>query len=33
VATVIGYVSSAPEVLVIILGLGTEIRKPDLATH
>lgn len=33
VATVIGYVSSTPEVLVIILGLGTEIRKADLATH
>lgn len=33
VATVIGYTSSTPEVLVIILGLGTEIRKADLATH
>jgi len=32
VATVIGA-SSTPEVIVIILGLGTEIRKADLATH
>jgi hypothetical protein len=33
VATVIRYASSTPEVLVIILGLGTEIRKANLATH
>lgn len=33
VATVIGYTSSTSEVLVIILGLGTEIRKADLTTH
>ena len=33
VATVVGYVSSTPEVLIIILGLGTEIREADLATH
>ena len=31
-ATVIRYASSTPEVLVIILGLGTEIRKADLVT-
>jgi hypothetical protein len=29
VATVIGYASSTPEVLVIILGLGTEVGKAD----
>jgi hypothetical protein len=30
---IVEYVSSSAEVLVIILGLGTEVRKANLATH
>ncbi len=32
VATTVGYAGSTAKVLVIILGLGTEIRKANLAT-